>query len=90
VTVDENDFIIDPSQVLPPPKLVGKVTSVWIEGDEVVQTFGSGPPPRLTPAAASTPERRSCWWSRKASPKASTRGGRMCRRASWPSWAASA
>lgn len=53
VTVDDNDFIIDPTEVLPPPKLRGKVTSVRIEGDEIVQTFGSGPAARIRPAAIS-------------------------------------
>jgi hypothetical protein len=53
VTVDDNDFIIDPTEVLPPPKLKGKVSAVRIEGDEIVQTFGSGPPERLKPLAVS-------------------------------------
>jgi hypothetical protein len=53
VTVDENDFIIDPGQALPPPRLVGKITSVRIEGDQIVQTFGSGKIVPLTPRAAS-------------------------------------
>jgi hypothetical protein len=43
LTVDDNDFIIDPTQMLPPPRLRGKVTSVRVEGDEIVQVFGSGP-----------------------------------------------
>ena len=54
VTVDDNDFIIDPTEVLPPPKLRGKITAVRIEGDEIVQTFGSGPPERAQAAAVST------------------------------------
>ena len=53
VTVDDNDFIIDPTEVLPPPKLRGKISAVRIEGDEMVQTFGSGPPGRLKPPAVS-------------------------------------
>jgi hypothetical protein len=53
VTVDENDFIIDPAQALPPPKLRGKITSVRIEGDEIIQTFGSGVAAPLMPAAVS-------------------------------------
>jgi hypothetical protein len=43
VTVDDNDFIIDPQEMLPPPKLRGRVSSVRVEGDEIVQVFGSGP-----------------------------------------------
>ncbi len=42
VTVDDNDFIIDPTEVLPPPKLRGKISAVRIEGDAIVQTFGTG------------------------------------------------
>ncbi|PYQ55471.1 MAG: hypothetical protein DMF78_01875 [Acidobacteria bacterium] len=44
LTVDENDFIIDPQQMLPPPRMRGHITAVRIEGDEIVQTFGSAPP----------------------------------------------
>jgi hypothetical protein len=53
VTVDENDFIIDPQQALPPPRLRGKITAVRIEGDELIQTFGSGAAVPLSPAAIS-------------------------------------
>jgi hypothetical protein len=53
VTVDDNDFIIDPTAVLPPPKLRGAISSVRIEGDEIVQTFGAGPAARIRPRAAS-------------------------------------
>jgi len=59
VTVDDNDFIIDPSEVLPPPKLRGKIASVRIEGDEIVQTFGSGTAARIRPPAAS---RNHIYW----------------------------
>jgi hypothetical protein len=53
VTVDDNDFIIDPSELLPPPKIKGMVTAVRVEGDEIVQTFGGGVAKRIQPAAAS-------------------------------------
>lgn len=43
VTVDDNDFIIDPQTMLPPPHLKGRVTAVRIEGDQIVQVFGDGP-----------------------------------------------
>lgn len=51
ITVDGNDLILDPQWMLPPPRILGNVTSVRIEGDEVVQVFGSGPAPgrRLCP-----------------------------------------
>ena len=59
VTVDDNDFIIDPSEVLPPPKLRGKVTAVRIEGDEIIQTFGTGVAPRMRPPATA---RNHIYW----------------------------
>ena len=43
VSVDDNDFIIDPQTMLPPPHLQGRITSVRIEGNEIVQVFGDGP-----------------------------------------------
>lgn len=46
LTVDDNDFIIDPQTMLPPPHLQGRVTSVRIEGDQIVQVFGDGPAPK--------------------------------------------
>jgi hypothetical protein len=45
ITVDENDLILDPTLMLPPPKMRGRVSSVRIEGDEIIQTFGKGKPP---------------------------------------------
>jgi hypothetical protein len=59
VTVDDNDFIIDPTEVLPPPKLRGKISAVRIEGDEIIQTFGAGTAPRIRPAAVS---RNHIYW----------------------------
>jgi hypothetical protein len=41
VAVDDNDIVLDPSKMLPPPKMRGHVTSVRIEGDDIVQTFGA-------------------------------------------------
>jgi hypothetical protein len=38
--LDDNDLIIDPEQVTPPPLIRGKVTAVQIVGDEVIQVFG--------------------------------------------------
>jgi hypothetical protein len=43
ITVDDNDIILDPAQMLPPPKMRGRVTSVSVEGDEIVQIFGVAP-----------------------------------------------
>jgi hypothetical protein len=42
ITVDEDDLILDPTLMLPPPRMRGRITAVRIEGDEIIQTFGSG------------------------------------------------
>jgi len=52
IVVDDNDIILDASQALPPPKMRGKITSVRIEGDDIVQTFGTAKPDA---AAKTTP-----------------------------------
>jgi len=42
VSVEGNDIILDPAQMpLPPPKMRGRITVVSIQGDEIVQTFGT-------------------------------------------------
>lgn len=38
--VDDNDLILDPEHMTPPPKIRGKVTAVQIVGDEVILVFG--------------------------------------------------
>ncbi|PYQ38594.1 MAG: hypothetical protein DMF77_23710 [Acidobacteria bacterium] len=53
VWVDDNDLILDPQLMLPPPQLRGKVTEVHVEGDTLVQTFGRGVPRALSPPAVS-------------------------------------
>jgi hypothetical protein len=49
ITVDDNDLVIDPSMLLPPPSMRGRVTAVRIEGNSLVQTFGSGAERHLSP-----------------------------------------
>lgn len=39
--VVENDLVLDPERILPPPRIRGRVTAVRIEGDRIVQIFGS-------------------------------------------------
>jgi hypothetical protein len=53
IVIDDNDIILDPQRLLPAPGIEGRVASVSIVGDELVQTFGSGKPgePRLKPPA---------------------------------------
>ena len=40
VSVDDNDIILDPARMLPPPRIRGRITAVRVQGDEVVQIFG--------------------------------------------------
>ena len=53
VTVDHDDLILDPQQLVPPPLIRGKVTSVRVTDGAIVQTFGSGERRRLSPPAVS-------------------------------------
>jgi len=39
-TVHGNDIFLDPAKILPPPTIEGRVVSVRVDGDEVVQAFG--------------------------------------------------
>jgi len=43
ITVEGNDLLLDPSLALPPPRIVGRVTSVKIQGDQLVQVIGPAP-----------------------------------------------
>jgi hypothetical protein len=36
-----NDIFLSPTMILPPPAIEGRVTAVRVEGNQVVQTFGS-------------------------------------------------
>src|SRR5262245_56244963 len=42
IDVQENDIVIDPGEILPPPEIRGKIAKVAFEGDRLVQTFDSG------------------------------------------------
>jgi hypothetical protein len=53
VWVDDNDLILDPQLMLPPPHIRGKISEVHVEGDTLVQTFGTGTPDALKPPAIS-------------------------------------
>ena len=41
-----DDIILFPDRIIPPPRMEGKVVAVRIEGNNVVQVFGSGQVPR--------------------------------------------
>src|SRR5262245_56057992 len=49
VTIDGNDVLLDPSLLLPPPAMHGRITAVRVEGDRLVQVFGAGAPHSLSP-----------------------------------------
>jgi hypothetical protein len=51
VTVDGNDLLLDPSRLLPPPAINGRITSVRLEGQSLVQELGAGPARPLDPPA---------------------------------------
>lgn len=53
VTVENNDLILDPERLAPPPSMRGKVTAVRLTEDALIQTFGSGERRRLSPPAVS-------------------------------------
>jgi hypothetical protein len=53
ITVDGNDVLLDPSSLLPPPAMHGKITAVRVEKDALVQVFGpAGEKPLSPPATA--------------------------------------
>jgi hypothetical protein len=43
-TARGNDILLDPAKILPPPTIEGRVVSVRVDGDEVVQAFGKTEP----------------------------------------------
>jgi hypothetical protein len=40
VQVEKDDLILDPGEILPPPKISGKITNIHLEGNNIVQIFG--------------------------------------------------
>jgi hypothetical protein len=45
IAVAGNELILDPAELLPSPAIKGRLTSVRIEGDALVQVFGHSPRP---------------------------------------------
>ena len=41
--VDGNDILLDPTQILPPPRIEARLESIAVVGDELVQTFVTTP-----------------------------------------------
>ena len=54
VEAEENDLILDLGQILPPPHIEGKVTAIRIEGNAIVENFGT----EEKKPAAEAPERK--------------------------------
>jgi hypothetical protein len=44
VRADGDDLILNPEEILPPPHIQGRVNQVRIQGDRIIQIFGSGAP----------------------------------------------
>jgi hypothetical protein len=58
VDVQENDILISPEQVLPPPRMHGRVVKAALRGDRLVQTLG-GATSRSTALAKPLPSARN-------------------------------
>lgn len=41
VAMEKNDMLLDPEQILPPPRIEGKLTAVRLAGNDIVETFGT-------------------------------------------------
>jgi hypothetical protein len=53
VTVEGDDVLLDPSMLVPPPAMHGRITAVRVEKDALVQVFGGGAVRALSPPATS-------------------------------------
>lgn len=42
VSTEKDDVVLDPEEILPPPQLHGKITSVRLDNGQIVQVFGKG------------------------------------------------
>jgi len=40
VQAEKDDLILDPREILPPPKISGKITDIHLEGNNIIQIFG--------------------------------------------------
>jgi hypothetical protein len=50
VRLEGNDLSLDPAQLLPPPRIAGRVTAVHVQGEQILQVFGTKPPAEAPPA----------------------------------------
>ena len=44
----DDDFLLLPDRLLPDPKISGRLTRIRVDGDRIVETFGSSPPAHAT------------------------------------------
>jgi hypothetical protein len=44
VSADKDDLILNPEEILPPPRIKGRVSAVRIQGNDIVQIFGATQP----------------------------------------------
>ncbi len=49
VAVDGDDLLLDPGEILPPPRVHGRVTRAWIDGGAVRLQFGDAAAPGIDP-----------------------------------------
>jgi hypothetical protein len=47
VEIEDNDFLLDPTRLLPEPAMSGRLTAITVEGDRIVERFGTGERGRL-------------------------------------------
>ena len=59
VTVSENDIILDPGRIVPPPQIRGKLTKVAVTANGLLQTFGDPDTKRLAPLKKPSPTARN-------------------------------
>jgi hypothetical protein len=52
VALEKDDLLLDPAEILPPPRIRGKVTAVRIQGNEIVQIFGTQTPANFASAVS--------------------------------------
>ena len=52
VSADKDDLILNPEEILPPPRIKGKVIEVRVQGNDIVQVFGA---PQTSNFAAKQP-----------------------------------
>ena len=44
VSVDKDDVLLDPEQILPPPQIRGKLSSIKVSNGQIILIFGKEPP----------------------------------------------